>query len=40
VIQSQGYSYRAILWEIDMFIENSADDYRDKYYLNWDYEDL
>lgn len=39
VIESQGYAYRAILWEIDLFIEWCADDERDKYYLNWDDEE-
>jgi len=30
VIDSQYYAYRAILWEIDMFMEDGAEDERDK----------
>lgn len=40
VIESQWYAYKAILWEIDLFIEWCADDERNKYYLNWDDENL
>lgn len=38
VIDSQVFAYKAILWEIDQFMEEWADRERDLYYINWDDE--